>query len=47
MGLLGVVPCRSPQYNSVRLGFTMIIALCFGAFYWGVSMRYVTQCHAG
>ena len=32
-----VVPCRSPQYNSVRLGFTMIIALCFGAFYWGVS----------
>jgi hypothetical protein len=32
-----LLSCRSPQYNSVRLGFTMIIALCFGAFYWAVS----------
>jgi hypothetical protein len=35
---MNVLLRRSPQYNSVRLGFTMIIALCFGAFYWGVSL---------
>jgi hypothetical protein len=34
---MSVLLSRSPQYNSVRLGFTMIIALCFGAFYWAVS----------
>ncbi len=36
---------RSPQYNSVRLGFTVVIALCFGAFYWAVrTHRMNAQC---